>query len=63
MLKNGFSFEVVKNGIIGELDGLTRPGIWSVCFYENGSMIHRYDVYEQTIINNLKAGLYKEVTR
>lgn len=61
MYRNGFRFEVTKNGIIGEIDGVTIAGIYSVCFFENGSMYLRADVHESTITNNLKSGLYKEV--
>lgn len=61
MYKNGFRFEVTKNGIIGEIDGVTTTGIYSVCFYENGSMYYRADVYESTITNNLKIGAYKAI--
>lgn len=58
MYKIGFRFKVAKNGIIGEIDGVTRHGIYSVCFYENGSMYFRADVHEATITNNLKYGFY-----
>lgn len=61
MFKNGFTFKVVKNNIIGQIDGVTTTGIYSVVFYKNGSIYYRADVYEGTIINNLKSGFYKEV--
>lgn len=61
MYKNGFRFEVTKNGIIGEIDGVTTTGIYSVCFYQNGEMYYRADVYESTITNNLKVGAYKAI--
>lgn len=61
MYKAGFKFEVVKNGIIGEIDGVSTTGIYSVCFYRDGSMYYRADVYEGTIRDNLKYGYYREV--
>lgn len=61
MYKIGFRFEVTKNGIIGEVDGVSTTGIYSVCFFENGSFYYRTDVYEGTITNNLKYGIYKEI--
>lgn len=30
MFKNGFTFKVVKNNIIGQIDGVTTTGIYSV---------------------------------
>lgn len=59
MYKNGFEFEVVKNGIIGIIDGVSTTGIYSVCFYENGEMYHRADVHESTITNGLECGAYR----
>ena len=61
MYKNGFRFEVTKNGIIGEIDGVTTAGIYSVCFYENGSLYLRADVFEGTIRDNLECGAYREI--
>ena len=54
----GFKFEVVKNGIIGIIDGVSTSGIYSVCFYKNGEMYLRADVCEGTIANNIKYGEY-----
>ena len=61
MYKNGFKFQVTKNGIIGEIDGITTNGIYSVCFYKNNEMYYRADVHEGTIKNNLEYGFYKEI--
>ena len=61
MIKNGFKFKVKKNGIVGQVDGVTTTGIYSVCFYQNGEMYYRTDVYEGTIINNLKYGHYEVI--
>ena len=61
MYKTGFRFEVVKNGIVGIIDGVTTTGIYSVAFYEGGEMYFRADVHEGTIRDNLKYGYYKEV--
>ena len=63
MIKNGFVFVVKKNLIIGEVDG-EAGGIYRVVFYENynaysaGEVWKVYDVYEGTILNNLKYGEY-----
>ena len=62
MYKIGFKFEVVKNGIIGIIDGVTTTGIYGVAFFEDGSFYFHADVYEGTIINNLKIGAYKEIS-
>jgi hypothetical protein len=61
MYKNGFRFEVVKNGIIGEINGVTTTGIYNVCFFEDGQLYYTADVYEGTIRDNLKYGYYREV--
>lgn len=61
MFKNGFTFKVKKNGIIGVIDGVTTTGIYSVAFYENGSFYYRADVYEGTIRDNLEHGYYEEM--
>ena len=63
MFKNGFTFKVTKNGIIGVIDAVSTTGIYSVCFYRDGSFYHRADVYEGTIRDNLKYGYYEEVAR
>lgn len=63
MYKNGFTFKVAKNGIIGVVDGVTTTGIYSVCFYENGSFYYRADVHEGTIKDNLLHGFYQEERR
>lgn len=70
MYKIGFKFKVVKNGIVGEVDGVATSGIdgitdkpiCSVCFYENGGLYYRADVFEDTITQNLKHGFYEEIT-
>lgn len=61
MFKNGFRFRVVKNGIIGEIDGVSTTGIYSVCFYEDGKFYYRADVHEGTIADNLKYGYYEAI--
>lgn len=61
MYKIGFTFKVVKNGIVGVIDGVTTTGIYSVVFFENGSLYYRADVHEGTIRDNLKYGFYEKV--
>lgn len=62
MFKNGFRFEVVKNGIIGEITGVTREGVYGVLFFnKDGIPYYRADVFEGTIRDNLRLGNYKEV--
>lgn len=61
MYKIGFKFVVVKNGIIGVIDGVSTKGIYSVSFFKDDSFYYRADVYEGTIAGNLKIGLYKGV--
>ena len=60
MFKNGFRFKVVKNGIIGEITGC-GAGIYTVAFFENGSMYLLADVHEGTIRDNLKYGYYEAI--
>lgn len=60
-MKNGFKFEVVGMNIIGEVDGLTREGIWNVIWSKDGYVFSRHDVYESTIKENLDMGIYVEV--
>lgn len=57
----GFKFEVVKNGIIGVIDGKSRNGIYDVTFFKDGNFYLSARVYEETIINNLIYGVYKEI--
>lgn len=59
MYKCGFKFKVTNKNITGEIDGVSTTGIYSVVFYENGSMYYRADVYESTITNNIKYGVYE----
>jgi hypothetical protein len=61
MYKTGFKFEVVKNGIIGIIDGVSTTGIYSVAFFKDSGFYYRASVYEKTIIDNLKIGAYKEI--
>jgi hypothetical protein len=61
MYKIGFKFEVVKFGIIGIIDGVSTPGIYSVAFFDYYGFYCRRSVYEGTIIDNLKIGAYKEI--
>lgn len=61
MYKIGFKFEVVKNEIIGIIDGVTTTRIYSVAFFEDESFYYRADVHEGTITGNLKIGVYKEI--
>jgi hypothetical protein len=61
MYKTGFKFEVVKNGIIGIIDGVSTTGIYSVAFFKDGGFYYHASVYERTIIDNLKIGAYKEI--
>lgn len=61
MYKIGFKFKVVKNGIIGIIDGVTTTGIYSIMFYQDGCPYYRADVHEGTITGNLQIGSYKEL--
>ena len=61
MFKLGFKFKVVKNGIIGVIDGVTRSGVYSVSFYEDNELCYQADVHEGTITGNLNIGTYKEL--
>ncbi len=61
MYKCGFKFEVVKNGIVGVIDGVSTAKVYSVTFYKNGEMYLRADVCEGTIRENLRSGYYKEI--
>ena len=58
MYKNGFMIEVVKNGIIGKIDG-EASGIYSMVFFQNGQMYYRAEVTEGTINENLAYGYWK----
>jgi len=62
MYKCGFKFEVVKNGNIGVIDGVSTTGIYSVVFYKDGEVYLRAGVEEGTIRENLKDGRYKEIS-
>lgn len=61
MYKVGFRFEVVKNGLIGIIKGVTATGLYSVTFYENGRLYLCANVFEDTITLNLKIGAYREI--
>lgn len=61
MYKIGFKFKVVKNGIIGVIDGVSTLGIYSVVFYMDEFPYYRADVFEGTITNNLQNGVYEEI--
>ena len=59
MFKNGFRFEITKNGNIGEITGVSTTGIYSVVFFDKYGMYLRADVTEGTIRNKLEAGVFK----
>ena len=61
MYNKGFKFEVVKNGLTGEILGKVRENIYGVIFKEGDKIFMVCDVYESTIYNNLKFGYYKEL--
>lgn len=61
MYKCGFKFEVVKNGIIGVIDGVSAAKVYSVVFYKDGEIYLRADVCEGTIRENLRSGYYKKI--
>lgn len=58
MYKNGTIFEVVKNGIIGKIDG-EASGIYSIVFFQGGQMYYRASVTKGTITENLAYGYWK----
>ena len=63
MYKCGFKFEVVKNGIVGVIDGVSTAKVYSVAFYKDGEMYLRADVCEGTIRENLRSGYYREIVQ
>lgn len=49
------------NNIILEVTGLTSPKIWHVAVFESDYIIAHYDVHEETILDNIKLGIYRKV--
>ena len=62
----GFKFEVKENGIVGIIgdsiqnEHFGKERLYSVHFYENGKHYYSCTVFESTIDNNLKLGVYIE---
>ena len=61
MYKNGFLFEVVKNGIIGKIDG-EASGVYSIVLFQGGQMYDRVEVTEGTVNENIAYGYWKPLT-
>ena len=59
MFEVGFSFKITENGLIGVINEITRPGLYSVSFYEGERLYLMADVWETTIEDNLKYGYYE----
>ena len=63
MLKPGFKFEVVKNGIVGEVGEKCQvrnnEQTYNVLFYEGKIPCYYAEVFESTIVNNLGLGNYR----
>ena len=59
MFHVGYMFDVVCRNITGRIDGV-GCSTYSVTFYKDGKFYFMADVFESTIINNLKCGTYVE---